>query len=1154
MDFTPNEEKRRVFRNELYHLKERGYISKQEYNTVSEAHNEYFNDLLHEKEKIENQRQQQVEKTEQVSASKTPAPVPAQIPVSTQPQPVKVRPKKSAEEIRERNISWSLNIGVIMLLIGGLFVATSNWETMASWMKAGSIALVSALFYGLAFVSYRVLKIEKTAFAFVVLGSLFLPIFTLSLGWFELLGPVLSFYGEGRFILGTISSSVLIPIYILLARKLSSRLFVWFTYIASTVSAAYLLRTFGLESDGFYLGLILFNTLLITLYHYLKKIGQHPLFAKELAIYSQANLVLSTLLLLFFYENAIFNGFNLILTAVVYLAMVFIDGRKEYHFVFSGMFVYGSYQILENLSFPEASIIGYSLLGFVFVLLPKLIDDQYSLKKSFQFTSAAVSGLAFVYITAEGMMLRSGTPSFTLFAAYLIIAANFLYLANVNSKLIFRYLSPIFLASALFEAVLQIGNWLYIENLYLPIFFIGFTLFMGGSWQVKPKFLQVIRTSSRDVGMAIMLFMVLVAFASFGWWELGLMFLLTSFTFFIMTRVEKRALLPMAGQWAAPVSLGLSVASLGEELNILSEHYHHFLGLPGSFAIAGVVLLGLSKILSNRKENELAHKTFYISHGFYASSLFFTFTAPVPNIYGESLIWLGGILMSLLLYKTTKASTVAYTAGVISLAWYLITIDSINEEIVPFTSFAEAILFPAGGWLLLGAAAVLVRKDRELSNSFAWVAHVYMAPTLLLTFIMYQEKAIWTFLIAMIVYGSNLFFVKKEWKIKSLLYAAFIAMFLVVKTAIIHLYSQDLGHYAFLTSSLLIAAFWYKSSAAFRQRTLYFLVPFSFIGIATFLLVYPYSWALFGFTSGYATALLILLHRIKWDLLAIVPLILFYYGTQQIIFQERMEAVWDILLLASLGVLLLCVGRYVYQNLWEKGGAYGIRSLDAYTVTGFIFFLSLLPLAMETFWAQIVHGLLVSAGLWVQSRRVHGKGIEAIRFIAGAYLLLPYYAAVGQITIPLIWEREVYILPFVVLVIFLRFMFKGKQAKITGYIQWAVLVIVSLLLIQDGLASNTVYDALILGSLSLISMLAGMWLRVKAYFFVGAGVLLLNVLLQTRPFWGNLPWWGYLLIAGSILIGVASFNEWNKQKGAKGEKTFFVRLKEKLILKLKNWN
>jgi hypothetical protein len=117
-----------------------------------------------------------------------------------------------------------------------------------------------------------------------------------------------------------------------------------------------------------------------------------------------------------------------------------------------------------------------------------------------------------------------------------------------------------------------------------------------------------------------------------------------------------------------------------------------------------------------------------------------------------------------------------------------------------------------------------------------------------------------------------------------------------------------------------------------------------------------------------------------------------------------------------------------------------------------------------------------------------------------------------------------------------------------------VLLLAALLLVLDGLASSTVHDALILGSLSLISVLAGVWLRIKAYFFVGSGVLLLNVLLQTRPFWGNLPWWGYLLGAGTVLISVASFNEWNKQKKAKGEKTHLARMGEKLLAKLKQWD
>jgi hypothetical protein len=1159
MEHAPKEERRRIFRNELYNLKELGYVSPEEYKSVSEAHNEYFLDLLakdrQEKDLATRNNNPKVLELENEKAQSTDRVAVKENQIQqSKPNPVKARPKKSAEAIRERNISWSLNIGVIMLLIGGLYLATSNWESMTPWMKTGSIAMVSALFYGIAYISYKIIKIEKTAFAFVVLGSLFLPIFTLSLGWFELLGPFLSFYGEGRFILGAISSSVLIPIYGFLAKRLSSRLFVWFTFITTSIAAAYVLNAIGLKTDGFYLGLIIFNTLLIAAYHQLKIKDQLPLFTKELAVYSQANLVLSTLLMLFFYDNHIFNGFNLILTAIVYLSMIFVNGHKEYHFVFSAMFIYGAYQILENWWFTEVSVIGYALLGFVFLFVPRFIDDKHALNRAFQMTSAVVSGLAFLFITAEGMMIHSENPSFILMAAYLIISANFIYLANTNENIIFKYLSPIFLATAMFEAVLQIGKWIGLENLVLPIYFIGFILFILAGWLVKMKYIQAIKTSSRDVGMVIMLFMILVAFSMFDWWELALMFSLTSYALYIMMKIESRTILPLIAQWAAPISLGLSAAAIGEEIRLHSSFYNDFIGMPGNFALAGVLLLGTSFVLGKTKETVLSQNAFFSSHGFYAASLFYTFASPMTNIYGESIIWFGGILMSLLLYRVTKESLGAFFSGVVSLAWYLITMDSINQKIFDFSTTIESLIIPGGGWLLLGAAALLFQKQRGLAIAYSWIAHIYLAPIMAVEFIIYGEEAILSYLIGTGVYAASIFFVKKEWKVKSFLYAAFTTLFLTIKTGISHFTETDTGHYAFLVTSILLTLFWVLSTASFKQRTLYYLVPISLLGVASFLAAYPYSWLLFGITIGYAAAILVLLHRVKWDLAAMIPLLMIFYGTIQIMFLAQLHVYWDMAILSGSGILLIFSGRRIYSNLWEKVGVFGLQSMDAYSLVGFLFIVSVPLMNGETFWALIVHGLLLSAGLWLQKNRVHGKGVSVIQFIAGAYLLIPYYTAVEQLNIPALFEREVYVLPLVALVIFLRYMFKGRSKQITSYIQWAVLMLVSLMLIQDGLESNTVYDALILGSLSLISMLAGMWLRVKAYFFVGAGVLLLNVVLQTRPFWGNLPWWGYLLIAGSILISVASFNEWNKQKGAKGETTLLAKLKESLLMKMRNWN
>lgn len=510
--------------------------------------------------------------------------------------------------------------------------------------------------------------------------------------------------------------------------------------------------------------------------------------------------------------------------------------------------------------------------------------------------------------------------------------------------------------------------------------------------------------------------------------------------------------------------------------------------------------------------------------------------------------------MSILLYKSTRELVISFLSGAISLACYLITFDSINEELFNFSTTAESVLIPGAGWLLLGAVALLLQKERGFATGFAWVGHVYLIPILSVAFIIYGDQAMWSYLLATGVYAASISFVKKEWKVKSFLYGSFTTLFLAIKTGIIYITGVDSGHYAFLTASILIACFWLLSSSTYKQRTIYYLVPFSLLGMASFQVTYPFTWMLFGITVGYAAAVLYLLHRSKWDIAAIVPLIMVFYGTVQVMHQEGLYIYWSIAILAVFGLVLIFSGKWIYQNLWEKGDAFGLVNLDAYTLVGLLYIASIASMYTETFWALIIHGLLMSAGLWLQRNRTKGIGATMISFTAGAYLLIPYYAAVQQMQIPSLWEREIYVLPFVALVIFLKFIFKGKSGKITSYIQWAVLVIVSLLLIQDGLASNTVYDALILGSLSLISMLAGMWLRIKSYFFVGAGVLLLNLILQTRPFWGNLPWWGYLLVAGSILIGVASFNEWNKQKGAKGEKTLIQKLKENLLLKMKNWN
>lgn len=230
------------------------------------------------------------------------------------------------------------------------------------------------------------------------------------------------------------------------------------------------------------------------------------------------------------------------------------------------------------------------------------------------------------------------------------------------------------------------------------------------------------------------------------------------------------------------------------------------------------------------------------------------------------------------------------------------------------------------------------------------------------------------------------------------------------------------------------------------------------------------------------------------------------------------------------------------------------KKADSYTFISLLFLFTAYLHPAAALWAEVLPGLMISAFLFLQNGRVASKYNKLPGLLAGAVLLEPYYSVLRNIDMPDLFTREAYVLPLILLIIFVRRVLKGQYLKLTNRIQWAVLIAVSLLLIQDGLASNTVYDALIVGTLSLISILAGTLLRIKSYFFVGSGVLLLNVLLQTRPYWGNLPWWAYLLIAGSILISAASYNEWQKQKTADGKEPLLSKWKNSIMNRLKDWS
>ena len=206
---------------------------------------------------------QSILKSEQVRKQKTKS-------VSVPQQ--KEKRMLTPDQIRERNIAWSLILGVILLLIGGLVFGTSNWSSMGNLFKVILVSMGSIVFFAISFIAEKYLKIKKTAFAFMTLGSLFLPISIISIGFFQLFGTWFSIFGEGKFVLGLIGSILCFCLYTYIAITYKHRLFVWFSFLTASIGIGFLLALTYLPRDFFYLGMMIYNGLLILGYYKFKNV------------------------------------------------------------------------------------------------------------------------------------------------------------------------------------------------------------------------------------------------------------------------------------------------------------------------------------------------------------------------------------------------------------------------------------------------------------------------------------------------------------------------------------------------------------------------------------------------------------------------------------------------------------------------------------------------------------------------------------------------------------------------------------------------------------------------------------------------------------------------------------------------------------------
>lgn len=96
--------------------------------------------------------------------------------------------KLSKKDRKPLSFTIILIIGVLFIIIAGILFATTTWEYMSGIVKTMLILSLSAVFFAASFLSDRKFGLEKTGFAFFILGGLFLPVSVIAIAFFGLFG------------------------------------------------------------------------------------------------------------------------------------------------------------------------------------------------------------------------------------------------------------------------------------------------------------------------------------------------------------------------------------------------------------------------------------------------------------------------------------------------------------------------------------------------------------------------------------------------------------------------------------------------------------------------------------------------------------------------------------------------------------------------------------------------------------------------------------------------------------------------------------------------------------------------------------------------------------------------------------------------------
>lgn len=157
----------------------------------------------------------------------------------------------------------ALIIGVIFVVLAGLIFATTTWRVLPDVFKVVLVFAFAVFFFAASLFAGKKLKIQRTSHALYILGSIFLFLTVLAVGYFRLLGPGFVLEGHNRWWVLWVGSLVTEGAFLAGFRNYKEKAYTYVYLGGLTVSMTFLVAALWGIGVGFAKGMVCYSFVLL---------------------------------------------------------------------------------------------------------------------------------------------------------------------------------------------------------------------------------------------------------------------------------------------------------------------------------------------------------------------------------------------------------------------------------------------------------------------------------------------------------------------------------------------------------------------------------------------------------------------------------------------------------------------------------------------------------------------------------------------------------------------------------------------------------------------------------------------------------------------------------------------------------------------------